>query len=85
MVIEGRIVMAGAKADQGDLTGAIRILEQGWRPPKRPQGHHLRRAYALADLYDRAGRTPRARELFRWIAGHAPDLADVRQRAKALE
>lgn len=84
LVTEGRIVVAGAKADQGDLTSAIRILEQNWRPPKRPQGHHLRRAYALADLYDQAGRIPRARELFRWVEGHAPDLADVRDRVKAL-
>jgi len=84
LVVEGRIVVAGAKADQGDLTSAIRLLEQNWRPPKRPQGHHLRRAYALADLYDRAGRAPRARELFSWVQGHAPDLADVRARVKAL-
>lgn len=84
LVTEGRIVVAGAKADQGDLTSAIRILEQNWRPPKRPQPHHLRRAYALADLYDQAGRIPRARELFRWVEGHAPDLADVRERVKAL-
>ncbi|MEM9203892.1 MAG: tetratricopeptide repeat protein [Actinomycetota bacterium] len=84
LVVEGRIVVAGAKADQGDLTSAIRLLEQNWRPPKRPQPHHLRRAYALADLYDRAGRAPRARELFSWVAGHAPDLADVRARVKAL-
>ncbi len=84
LVAEGRIVVAGAKADQGDLTSAIRILEQNWRPPKSPQGHHLRRAYALADLYDRAGRTPRARELFRWVQKHAPDLADVDARVKAL-
>ena len=33
-----------AKADQGDLTSAIRLLEQNWKPPKRPMGHHLRRA-----------------------------------------
>ena len=84
LVMEGRIVVAGAKADRGDLTSAIRLLEQNWRPPKRPQGHHLRRAYALADLYDRAGRTPRARELFSWVASHAPDLADVQARVKAL-
>ena len=84
LVVEGRIVVAGAKADQGDLTSAIRLLEQNWRPPKRPQGHHLRRAYALADLYDRAGRTPRARELFSWVAGHAPDLADVQARVRSL-
>lgn len=85
LVIEGRIVFAGSKADQGDLPSAIRILEQGWKTPKRPRPHHLRRAYALADLYDRAGRAPRARELFRWISGHDPQLADVQARVKALD
>ena len=84
LVTEGRIVTAGARADRGDTTGAIRLLEQGWKPPKRPRPHHLRRAYALADLYERAGRSPRARELFRWVQAHAPDLADVRDRVRAL-
>ncbi|NIW35497.1 MAG: hypothetical protein GWN32_02850, partial [Gemmatimonadetes bacterium] len=36
LVTEGRIVLAGARADQGDVAGAIRILERGWRLPKRP-------------------------------------------------
>ncbi len=84
LVVEGRIVTAGARADRDDLAGAIRMLEQGWRLPKRPRPHHLRRAYALADVYERAGRTPRARELFRWVAHHDPELADVRDRVRAL-
>ncbi len=84
LVVEGRIVAAGARADRDDISGAIRMLEQGWKVPKRPRPHHLRRAYALADLYERAGRTPRARELFRWVADHAPDLADVGDRVRAL-
>jgi len=84
LVVEGRLVIAGSHADRGELATAIRILEQNWRVPKRPQPHHLRRAYALADLYERAGRTPRARELFRWVAEHSPDLADVKARVKAL-
>ncbi len=84
LVVEGRIVAAGARADRGDLDGAIRLLAQGWKIPKRPQPHHLRRAYALADLYDRAGRAPRARELFIWVASHDRDLADVQARVRAL-
>ena len=93
LVTEGLIVTAGAKADRGDMKGAVRMLERGWkisgrkgwRLPKRPRPHHLRRAYALADLYERTGRPPsRARELFGWVAGHDPHLADVSQRARAL-
>ena len=38
-------------------------------PPKvRP--HHLKLWYVLADLYDRAGESPRARALFRRIREH---------------
>lgn len=84
IVTEGRIVLAGAQADQGDLDKAIRTLQAGWKLPKRPQDHHLRRAYALADLYDRAQKAARARELFTWIAGHDPRFADVKSRVKAL-
>jgi len=84
LVAEGRMVLAGAKADQGDVAGAIAILEDGWRLPKKPRPHHLRRAYALADLYERAGRNPRARQLFTWIANHDPDLADVTARVRSL-
>jgi tetratricopeptide repeat protein len=84
LMTEGRIVVAGGQADQGDVSAAIRTLESGWKLPKRPSGHHLRRAYALADLYDRAGKAARARELFKWISGHDPHFADVRSRVKAL-
>ena len=84
LVTEGRLVLAGAKADRGELPAAIKVLEQGWRLPSRPRDHHLRRAYALADLYERAGRSPRARELFRWVETHDPRLADVSERVRAL-
>ena len=84
LVTEGRIVAAGAWADRGELSSAIRILEKGWRLPPRPRSHHLRRAYALADLYERVGRSPRARELFRWVESHDPDLADIAERVRAL-
>ena len=81
LVIEGRIVAAGALADQGRLEEAVRLLSQGWKRPKRPMEHHLRRAYALADLYERAGERPQAKELFGWIAHHEPRYIDAKQRA----
>ena len=84
IVAEGRIVLAGAKADQDDIKGAIATLEHRWKRPKRPRADQLRRAYALADLYDRAGKTARARELFKWVAHHDPKLADVAARVRAL-
>lgn len=85
LVTEGRIVAAGSLADQGMVTEAIALLAKGWRWPQRPAMHHLRRAYALADLYERAGDLPAARELFARVASIEPDLGDAAARAAALD
>lgn len=83
LMAEGRIVAAGSLADQGRLADAIRLLEAAPRRSKvRP--HHLRVAYALADLRERAGDLARARELFGWIAATDPDFADAGDRVAAL-
>lgn len=84
LVTEGRIVTAGSLADRGKLPDAIALLDKGFRWPKRPLVHHLRRAYALADLYERAGDVPRARSLFARIAQADPDFGDVESRRDAL-
>lgn len=84
LVTEGRIVAAGALADQGDLPGGIRLLQKSWKRPKRAKEHHLRRAYALADLHERAGEIPAARDLFAWIDRQAPGFVDVPARLAAL-
>jgi len=85
LVAEGRIVAAGALADQGRLDEAIDVLASAVnRPTRKPQLHHLRMAYALADLYERAGDLPRARELFGRIAASDADFVDVDARLRAL-
>ena len=84
LVTEGRIVAGGSLADRGDIAGAIRLLEKGPVQVKRPKAHHLRLWYALADLYERAGDTPKARELFKRVAANEPDFADAAERAAAL-
>jgi tetratricopeptide (TPR) repeat protein len=84
LVAEGRIVTAGARADQGRLADAIALLESASKPTRRPKLHHLRIAYALADLYERAGDLPRARELFRLVADQDADFVDVQARLRAL-
>jgi tetratricopeptide (TPR) repeat protein len=84
LVTEGRIVMAGSLADRKQLQPAIALLEKSHRAAKSPQIHHLRQAYALADLYERAGDIARARELFRWVAERRPDFADAAERASSL-
>ena len=83
VVAEGRLVAAGCLADQGDLGGAVKLLESSLRH-SRPKASHLRQWYALADLYERGGELPRARDLFTQIAAVDPDAYDVRQRLVAL-
>ena len=61
-----------------------RCLEKGWKVPRKPKDHHLRRAYALGDLYEKSGSLPRARELFIWIRRHSPKFADVGERVRDL-
>ncbi len=84
LTTEGRIVMAGALADQGDVRGAIRLLAATRVNARHPQPHHLRLWYALADLYERAGDMPRARELFGRVAAVEPEAFDVPDRLRAL-
>jgi tetratricopeptide (TPR) repeat protein len=84
IVTEGRIVYAGALADQGKLDEAIKILERAPGNPKRVLPHHLRLWYALADLHERAGDIPAARALFRRISAQDPSFVDVAERLAAL-
>jgi tetratricopeptide (TPR) repeat protein len=84
LVAEGRIVYAGSLADQGNLADAITVLENAKPPSKHPQEHHLRVAYALGDLYERAGDLPRARQLFTVVNAADPEMGDVAARLRAL-
>jgi tetratricopeptide (TPR) repeat protein len=84
IVTEGRIVAAGALADQGRLPEAIELLERGPVSPKRVGPHHLRLWYALADLQERAGNLPAARTLFRRVSSRDPAFVDVAERLAAL-
>jgi tetratricopeptide (TPR) repeat protein len=83
---EGRIVLAGSKADQGRIQDAIRILENANRSrPKKPKVHHLRSWYALADLYERAGMVGNARRLFSEITRADPHFGDAGKRSANLK
>jgi tetratricopeptide (TPR) repeat protein len=80
IVTEGRIVSAGALADQGRYDEAIRVLERAPANAKRVLPHHLRLWYALADLHERAGDIPAARALFRKVSAQDPQFVDVAER-----
>ena len=84
VMAEGRIVVAGAYADRGDLKQAIELLESSHKPPKKVREYHLRQWYVLADLHDRAGDTVGAARLFKQVMAFDPDFADARDRLRAL-
>ena len=84
LMAEGRIVAAGARADQGDLAGALKIMERAGDRPKKVREHHLRQWYVLGDLHDRSGDIVKARRFFGMVADHDPDFADVGERLRAL-
>lgn len=86
LACEARMVAAGALGDTGDLKGAISLLAAsgGGRALRNPAERHLRQWYALADLYERAGDLPRARELFARIERAEPDFYDAALRLEGL-
>lgn len=84
VVTEGRIVAAGALADQGELRSAVRLLEKGPTKPKRPQESTLRLWYALADLQERVGEVPLARETLQRIVNHDARFSDAAERLDDL-
>ena len=85
IVSEGRIVMAGSLADRGRLRDAIDLLERAVTGKvARVRERHIRTWYALADLYDRAGDTTKARALFRRVATHDAEFVDVQSRLQTL-
>ena len=86
LMAEGRIIAAGALADQGDLSGALALMQKAATVPKtgKIREHHLRQWYVLGDLHDRAGDVIDARRFFTLVAQADADFADVRQRLSNL-
>lgn len=84
VMAEGRIVAAGALADQGDLAGALKVLLRVADAPKRIREYHLKQWYVIGDLYDRSGDIVRARNFFKRVAAVDPRYADVGDRLATL-
>jgi tetratricopeptide (TPR) repeat protein len=86
VLAEGRIVAAASLADGGDLNGAIAMLATAGasKALRNPSERHVRQWYLLADLYERAGDVPRAREYFERVLRAAPDAYDVADRLRGL-
>ncbi len=84
LVAEGRIVMAGAHADRGNLSAALEVMKPAEAIPRRIHDHHLRMWYVLGDLFDRAGENTQARRYFSRIRDIVPDYVDVVDRLATL-
>jgi tetratricopeptide (TPR) repeat protein len=86
VLAEGRIVAAASLAETGDLNGAISMLATAGASKnlRNPADRHLRQWYVLADLYERAGDVPRAREYFERVRRTDPDAYDVADRLRSL-
>ena len=86
VLVEGRLVLAEDLAETGKLDEAILVLATAGaaRNLRNPGDRHLRQWYVLADLYERAGDVPRARDLFARVASVDPELADAQERLAAL-
>ncbi len=86
VLAEGRIVAAASLADGGDLNGAIAMLATAGasKALRNPSERHLRQWYLLADLYERAGDVPRAREYFERVLRADPGAYDVADRLRGL-
>ncbi len=83
---EGRLVLAGTRADNGDLGGAVNLLVEAGagRLVRNPAERHLRQWYVLGDLMERSGDLAKARELFLRVRAADPDAYDVADRLDSL-
>ena len=86
VLTEGRLVLAGTRAEHDDLAGAIALLTDAGagRLVRNPAERHLRQWYVLADLMERSGDLPKARELFLRVQVADPEAYDVSDRLAAL-
>ncbi len=86
VLAEGRIVAAASLADSGDLNGAIAMLSTAGatKSLRNPSERHVRQWYLLADLYERAGDLPKAREYFERVFRTDPEAYDVAERLRGL-
>jgi len=85
-LVEGRIVMAAALADQQKYPEAIELLTKAGaaRNLRNPSFRHLRLWYALGDVLDRAGDFGGAREMFARVVLSDQDAYDAKDRLAML-
>ena len=82
VLAEANIVMAATLADQKLFNEAIELLTKAGATKllRNPAYRHVRLWYALGDVYDRAGDTSLAREMFARVVKVEPDAYDAQER-----
>lgn len=83
-VAEALIVLAGDRADRGDLRGAWDALQRGGLEPDKVEPWHPRLWYAAADLSARMGDREAERDYLEAILAVDEDFLDVAERLAAL-
>jgi tetratricopeptide (TPR) repeat protein len=78
--VEGLIVLAGDRADRGDLRGALDTLNRADLAPANVEPYHARLWYAAADICARLGDLDAEREYLEAIAAVDDDFLDVAER-----
>lgn len=81
---EGAMVLAGSRADGGDLEGALSALAKAPLEGLAVGPTHMRLWYLTADLHARQGDHDRERELLEQVAAVDPDYLDTRERLTML-
>jgi tetratricopeptide (TPR) repeat protein len=84
-LVEGLIVLAGDRADRGDLRGALDALERAGLEPSEVEPWHARLWYAAADLSARMGDREAERDYLEAVLAVDEDFLDVGERLAALE
>lgn len=84
-VAEGLLVLAGDRADRGDVEGALRTLERADLEPSEVHEHHVRLWYLAAALSEQLGDHDAARDYLEAISAVDPDYLDVADRLAGLD
>jgi tetratricopeptide (TPR) repeat protein len=84
-VVEGWIVLAASKADAGDVSGALAVLERAGLSPAAVQPWHPRLWYFAADLAERTGDREQARDYLEAIVAVDSEYLDAAARLEQLD
>lgn len=82
--VEGLIVLAGDRADRGDLRGALDTLGRAGLEPTLVESWHPRLWYAAADIAARMGDGEMERQYLEAITAVEEDFLDVEERLERL-